>query len=223
MEKTRKILKFILEYLLDTIAPPDLEVRKIEQMSPEIFLEETSKTPEIGNIPEVLHFLPYRSLVVKTAILEIKTHENRKMALLLAHFLYDFLLPELSDLELFKNFTRPILIPIPMTKRKKRKRGFNQCELIAQAIKKIDKSDTFEIRTDILVKTRDTDDQKSKTREERFKNMQNCFRVRKPEAVKDRNVIIFDDVATTGATLSESSRVLKETGAKNIICVSLTH
>ncbi|MDO8579448.1 MAG: hypothetical protein Q7R72_01080, partial [bacterium] len=122
---TWQTLKIVFEFLLDTIAPPDPAVRKIEMMSPEIFLEYAMRGEKLEESPDVLHFLPYRSDIVKTAIIEIKTHENRKIARLLGTLLHDFLLSELPDLEMFQNFTRPLVLPIPITKRKKRKRGWN--------------------------------------------------------------------------------------------------
>ncbi|MEK7607498.1 MAG: phosphoribosyltransferase family protein [Patescibacteria group bacterium] len=218
-----KALKIAFEFLLDTIAPPDANVKKIELLSSETFLEEAMRGEKLEESPGVLHFLPYRSTVVKTAIIEIKTHENRKIAFLLATLLYDFLLSELSDLEMFQNFTSPLVLPIPITRKKKRKRGWNQCDLLAQAMKKIDRGKTFEIRTDILQKIRENEDQVGKGRTERFKNLENCFRVRDEMKTQGRNVIIFDDIVTTGATLSEAKRTLLSAGAKKVVSVALAH
>ncbi len=218
-----KGLKIVFEFMLDTIAPPDPEVRKIELLAPEIFLEEAMKGEKLEESPGVLHFLPYRSAVVKTTIIEIKTHENRKIARLLAVLLYDFLLSELPDLEMFQNFTHPLVLPIPITRKKKRKRGWNQCELLADAMKKLDHAHIFEIRGDILQKIRENEDQVGKGRSDRFKNLENCFRVRDELLVLGRNIIVFDDIVTTGATLAEAKRTLLSAGAKKVIAVALAH
>ncbi|MEK7163319.1 MAG: phosphoribosyltransferase family protein [Patescibacteria group bacterium] len=228
--------KIVFEFLLDTIAPPDPEVREIERMSPEIFMERAMQGEKLEDSPGVLHFLPYRSAVVKTAIIEIKTHENRKIACLLATLLYDFLLSELPDLEMFRNFTRPLVIPIPITRKKERERGWNQCNLLAQAMKKIDggkktgkANKTFEIRTDILRKIRENGDQVGRGRAARFKNLENCFSVRSEiltlgkTAIRGRNIIVFDDIVTTGATLASAKRTLLSAGAKKVILVALAH
>ncbi|HEY4500598.1 MAG TPA: phosphoribosyltransferase family protein [Candidatus Paceibacterota bacterium] len=246
----KKALKTAFDFLIDTIAPPDPEVRKIEMMSPEIFLEYAMRGEKLEESPGVLHFLPYRSAVVKTAIIEIKTHENRRIARLLGTLLHDFLLSELPDLEMFQNFTRPLVLPIPITRKKKRRRGWNQCELLAEAMKKIDAgktmngtineiisgvksgiigktmngtNKTFEISADILQKIRENADQVGKSRAERFKNLENCFRVRNPAFVRDRNIIVFDDIVTTGATLAEAKRTLLSAGARKVILVALAH
>ncbi len=222
-EKTLEALKIAFEFLLDTIAPPDPEVRKIENLSPETFIEEAMKGEKLEESPGVLHLLPYRSAVVKTAIIEIKTHENRKIARLLGLLLYDFLSSELADLEMFENFGRSMVLPIPITGKKRRGRGWNQCELLADAMKKLNRTGEFEIRKDILVKIRENEDQVGKGRAERFKNLENCFLVRHPELVRDRNIIIFDDIVTTGATLSEAKRTLLSAGARKVIAVALAH
>lgn len=221
--KIWKIFKFLFEFLIDTIAPPDPKVRKIELLQPEKFLEEAMQGQKLEDSPGVLHFLPYRSDTVKTAVIEIKTHENRKIAGLLGHLLYDFLLSELPDLEAFQNFTSPLVIPIPITQKKKRKRGWNQCELLAKAMEKIDKSKTFEICSNILLKPRENEDQVGKGRIERFKNLENCFSVKKTNLVKGRNIIVFDDIVTTGATLAEAKSTLLSAGAKKVILVALAH
>lgn len=234
--------KIVFEFLLDTIAPPNPEVRKIERMSPEIFMEKAMQGEKLEDSPGVLHLLPYRSAVVKTAIIEIKTHENRKIACLLATLLYDFLLSELPDLEMFRNFTRPLVIPIPITRKKERERGWNQCNFLAQAMKKIDggkktgkANKTFEIRTDILRKIRENGDQVGRGRAARFKNLENCFSVRTVRngiltpgktaktAILGRNIIVFDDIVTTGATLASARRTLLSAGAKQVISVALAH
>jgi len=222
-KKIVKIFKFILEFFLDTIAPPDPKVREIELLAPETFLEKAFSGEKLEDSPDVLHLLPYRSNVVKTAIIEIKTHENRKIADLLGRLLYDFLLSELPDLEAFQNFTSPLVLPIPITRKKKRSRGWNQCELLADTMRRIDTSKTFEIRTDILIKPKENEDQVGKGRTERFKNLENCFLVKKQNLVKDRNIIVFDDIVTTGATLSEARRTLLSAGAKKVILVTLAH
>lgn len=223
MKEVWRILKIIFEFLLDTIAPPDWDVRKIELMSPFTFLEEAMNGEKLEDSSGVLHFLPYRSAVVKRAIIEIKTYENRKIASLLGNLLYDFLLTEISDLEMFENFTSPLVLPIPITRKKKRQRGWNQCDLLANVMKKRDTGKMFEIRRDVLTKIRDNEDQVGKGRKERFKNLENCFRVRDQLKVCGRNIIIFDDIVTTGATLAEAKKTLLSAGAKKVILVALAH
>lgn len=96
---------------------------------------------------------------------------------------------------------------VPMFKKKENARGFNQSEIIAKELGK--KLNFPTIR--ILEKTKDTRDQASLKKEERKENIKGCFKVLENLAPK---IILVDDVFTTGATISECCRVLKNNGAE---------
>lgn len=105
----------------------------------------------------------------------------------------------------------PVFIPIPLSPKRLRERGFNQSELIAKYL-----SDN--VITNVLYKTRETDSQVSlKDREKRLNNLKDSFGVKNPELVADKNIILIDDVSTTGATIAEAKKILKEAGAKRVI------
>ncbi len=108
-----------------------------------------------------------------------------------------------------------LFIPVPLHKNKKRKRGFNQSELIL----KLYQSKTKKINiSSCLKRTKDTPSQtKCENYEERRKNLDGVFQIKKSEEVKNKNVIIFDDVFTSGATMREAVKVLKKAGARKII------
>ena len=112
---------------------------------------------------------------------------------------------------------RPLLVPVPLHKSRRRARGFNQAELIARAAaakKRLPRE--VELNSHILVRQRETISQVGLSREERIENMRDAFRVNTPSRVKGRSVIVVDDVMTTGTTLSECARVLKEAGAEEV-------
>ncbi len=100
-----------------------------------------------------------------------------------------------------------IIIPVPMNKKKKKIRGYNQTELIAKEIAKY-----FDIQVDTknLIKEKNTPMQSSLGKNERIKNVQNVYKVLYPEKIKGKNVLILDDIYTTGATVNECRRVLKQ-------------
>ncbi len=119
-----------------------------------------------------------------------------------------------------------VLIPIPLSKRRLKERGFNQSELIAMHLaEKLAKEGPLQMQrtllcTDVLVKIKETPTQVSvKNRKERLKNLKNCFAVKKPEVVKGKNIILIDDISTTGATLKEARKILKSSGAKKVIAL----
>ena len=109
----------------------------------------------------------------------------------------------------------PLLIPVPLYKSRRRSRGFNQAELIARAAAKR-LPQRLEVACEALVRHRDTVSQVGLTREERIANVRDAFRVADNARVSGRDIMLVDDVMTTGTTLSECARVLKQAGAKRV-------
>jgi ComF family protein len=109
-----------------------------------------------------------------------------------------------------------LLVPVPVYRGKRRERGFNQSELIAgSALKKFD-SMRMEFSTDVLERTRATVSQIGLTRPQRLENLRGAFRVSHLSRVKGRDVLLVDDVMTTGTTAAECARVLRKAGATNV-------
>ena len=131
---------------------------------------------------------------------------------------------ELADLKTFYNFTDPYLVPIPVHKKTLRDRGFNQAEKLAQALIKIDKGKNLKILINALQKIKNTGHQaKIKNKKERMINLKGSFAVKKPELVKNKNIILVDDVITTSATLCEAKKVLEKAGARKVVAFTLAH
>jgi ComF family protein len=111
---------------------------------------------------------------------------------------------------------RALVIPVPLHPSKRRQRGFNQSELIARSALKQVPSSRFELHTGNLRRTRATTSQTGLTSHQRRENVRGAFVVTAPAKVKDRNIVIVDDVYTTGTTLNECARVLRAAGARRI-------
>lgn len=115
-----------------------------------------------------------------------------------------------------------VLIPIPITKRSKTVRGYNQSTLICKILVNHRKNVTIE--DSVLVKTKNHLPQnKIKNRNERLNNVKNSFRVGNPKKIKGKIIILIDDVVTTGATLKEAKKVLVEAGTKKVLGFSIAH
>jgi ComF family protein len=109
-----------------------------------------------------------------------------------------------------------LVIPVPLHVSKRRERRFNQAELIVRkALKKFDEK-RFELTTNVLERTRPTVSQIGLTRPQRIENLRGAFRVAHLSRVRDRDVLLVDDVMTTGTTASECARVLRKAGAQNV-------
>ena len=108
------------------------------------------------------------------------------------------------------------VIPVPLYRTKLRQRGFNQAELIARSALKLLKKDRFALCTGVLARKRETSSQIGLTSHQRRENLRGAFAVVKPELVRGREVLVVDDVYTTGATVSECARILRRAGAVKV-------
>lgn len=208
--------------IVDFILPQKENVKEIENMSPEEFLKNAGKSETIYSKWHKAIF-SYKSPIVKTAIHEVKYRGNKKIAKLFGKIMHEELITEAED-GLFVKWQKPIIIPVPMSPARLRERGHNQCELIGSEMEKIDGEIFFEYRPDILEKIKETKSQaKTENKKERLKNLCGSFRVKKPENIFGKDIIVIDDVTTTGATFSEIRNTLLSAGAKKVFCVAVAH
>ncbi len=171
-----------------------------------------------------LVILDYGDRRVKRALWLFKYRNKRALAKIFAGLMADILPEELAEWRLTKNFTEPLLVPIPISARRFRERGYNQAELMARELVLQTGEFALTLATDILVKIKDTPSQvKTTSKRERLKNLRGSFSVKNPETIRGRNIILLDDIVTTGATLAEARGVLKKAGAKKILAVVVAH
>ncbi len=108
----------------------------------------------------------------------------------------------------------PVIVPVPLHSSKLKQRGFNQSELIARAALKIVPLGL--INSEILRRTRPTETQTGLTREQRQRNIRGAFRVQHRNLLSGKDILLVDDVFTTGTTVSECARVLRKAGARHV-------
>lgn len=114
--------------------------------------------------------------------------------------------------------TADMLIPVPLHPSKLKARGYNQSELIAAGISEILH---LPLETNLISRAFDTRSQTHKSKYERWENVKDIFRCENPEALKNKHVILVDDVITTGATLEACSSCLLQVEGIKISLVSL--
>lgn len=113
-----------------------------------------------------------------------------------------------------------IIIPIPIHKKRKSIRGYNQSELISKEIVK--KITNLKIETNIIIKNKNTMPQSVLNRKERNENVKNVYIIKNTEKINNKRVLLLDDIYTTGSTVNECSKLLKLNGAKEIGIITLT-
>lgn len=234
-----KIINTVIEEASDLLLPKEEKVKFLEKLGPDgLFAnippaENFGRPAQVGFDTTMLKTIfGYYNPLCRQAIWEIKYRANKKLIRDFSLLLYEFILEELTDLETFANFKKPILIPIPSSKTRLREKGFNQCVLITRELIKIDSErngNNFTANENFLFKNTDTLHQaRVSNRKTRLKNLKNTFSVNMPAELNTENnssYIIIDDVITTGATMAEAFRALHAAGIplKKIRGFALAH
>ena len=152
-----------------------------------------------SGLRDLIHMLKYQGVRPAANVL------GRMLAEVLAG-----LEPSWSDAHL-------LVVPVPLFPSKLRRRGFNQSELIARMALKLSPSrPRYRLCIDLLDRSRDTASQAGLTPHQRRENLRGAFRVRDRREIAGREVLLVDDIFTTGATASECARVLRRAGAARV-------
>lgn len=158
------------------------------------------------NFDEIAYLYRYDG-IVRDRIIEYKFNESG--------YLYktfsECLLKNKKIVNFIKNYD--IIIPVPIHKKRKNKRGYNQTELIA---KRIGKELGIKIQTKILNKQKNTKPQSTLNGVERKSNLQNAYILKDEYKLKNKKILLIDDIYTTGNTVNECCRVLRHGQPKRI-------
>lgn len=194
-------LRELASYVVDLVFPPRNTACIVRDVQEDELL--TLLAPrQIGS--DVITLLPYRNRFVRSVILEAKFNRNEKAIRLLGKVLERYLAT---------NEEKVFLVPIPLSKKRRKERGYNQAELIAR-------SSRAAISL-CLTRTRDTRPQTSLSRIERLQNMHEAFILSEP--INPGSIyVILDDVITTGATISSALSVIQAKGAR-VSAIGLAH
>lgn len=117
----------------------------------------------------------------------------------------------------FKNVKFDYITEVPSGKMARRERGYNQCELLARAVSK---NTGIPYKKGILKKIYETEKQHGLNYYMRQGNLTGVFDSDRPEEIKDKVILLCDDISTSGETLNECAKMLWLYGAKNIYCIS---
>mgnify|MGYP001613288741 CR=1 FL=1 len=219
------MLKFISDSILDVLFPRRCFGCGLENMALcEACIGEFPPAPaESGDVTAYAPF-SYRHPPLKKALWALKFEGNTEVARICARLLYDRIIPLIEEYASYRGVKMPLLVPVPISRRRRWARGYNQTECIARELARLDGGSSFELFTGALIKTKDVPPQTTlREKTARMKNIEGCFATKHPDSINGRDVIVLDDIYTTGATFGEAKRVLKRARARTVICVAVAH
>ena len=208
----------MLDFILDLIYPPvcgvcgkidknslckkcEIQLRKQAVYGIDHYSQDSDQI-----IDEHLYIFMYGG-VIRQIFLNYKFNEK---AYLYKTFT-NFLLKNEKFVEIIKSYD--IIIPVPVSKERRKKRGYNQSGLIA---KEISKKLNIPINQTSLKKVKNIVAQSTLNKEQREKNIQGAYILKNAKSLKSKKVLIIDDIYTTGSTINECSKILYEVGTNKI-------
>ena len=207
----KKSLSLILNFIFPTEKISEKNIRKILEnrliFQPKNF---------------AIHFFPYQNILINKAITSLKFRNNVKVAKFFGEILYENLPEILMDLEIKNNFFQPVIITVPISRKRKMKRGYNQSDLIIKHFMKLGGFNFCQWQKNNLIKIKDTKPQTIiHSRQDRIKNPLGSFKLKYPQKIENQNIILFDDVYTTGSTIKEAQKILNKAHPKKILIMTL--
>ena len=99
------------------------------------------------------------------------------------------------------------IVPLPLSKKKRRTRGYNQCDYIAEGLSL---KSGIPVIKDCVIRTKANESQTHKSRDERWKNAEGIFSLANAEAIEGKHILLIDDILTTGATLTNCALAIQQ-------------
>lgn len=167
---------------------------------------------------------PYKYPEISQAIWQVKFKNNKLVGRHMGMLVADVLIDMLQELQDTHYFNEPILCTVPSHPRTIRKRGYQVTNLIARSAMQHGLLSWVEYHPSLIKKTKHNQRQSHVTqRSMRLKNPRGAFLITAPWGVHNKNIILLDDVFTTGATLDEITRILHHAGAQKILRITIAH
>lgn len=179
----------------------------------DIFISENSfcgkclyKSPPFNKARSLIKFDQFS----KKLIHDFKYHDKTHLAKIFSKLLYYRYKEDIADVD--------IIAPVPMHKFKRLFRMYNQAQILAHETAKILNKPIYE---NLLIKYKWTKSQAFLTRNQRKKNLSKSLKINDKYIIENKKILLIDDVITTGVTIHECSKILKQAGADSIVVVSI--
>jgi len=167
------------------------------------------------NLNDVYFALPYKGPLIKKLVRAFKYPPFIKE---LAQTLSEIIIAHFQMSSNVENFKKYIVVPVPLEKKRMKWRGFNQAEEIARHLANYFK---LSLLLSVLVKTNPTIPQVNLSSKKREENLRGVFSIKNAQSIQGKDILLVDDVYTTGSTMEECGRVLHQAGAKKIIGIAV--
>ncbi|MBI5078442.1 ComF family protein [Candidatus Saganbacteria bacterium] len=201
-----------LNSLLNLVFPPACEVCRRsgeEVLCSGCFSQVKFMKPHMG-----IYSVSVYGGVVKEALHRFKFQKRKRLAEPLGVLLVKYASQVIS----LRREEVDCIVPVPLHRLRQRQRGYNQAELLASVVGRY-----YEIPTEnALERIKNTHPQFDLPKEERCMNVAGAFKVSMPEAVYNRKILLLDDIYTTGSTVAECSKALKNAGARQVSVLTLS-
>ena len=155
---------------------------------------------------ELMYIFKYEGQIRKL-ILDYKFNEKSYIYLTFVNFL-------LKNKKIFENIKNyDTIIPVPISKKRLKTRGYNQSLLIAR---KIAQQTNLELVNNCLIKTKNIIEQSKLNKEDRMQNIQGVYELKNKQLIENKKILLIDDIYTTGSTVNECSKILRQGNPKKI-------
>ncbi len=148
---------------------------------------------------------------IQKMIRGIKYHRQKELAYYMAKFMWEYFSKVCTDVEYQ-------VVPVPLHKSRRKKRGYNHMELVANEFCKLN---GFVPNYELIKRIKNTKPQYKLSQQEKLKNLENAFKVDKSKLL-DKPVLLIDDICTSGATFGSMIKELKLNGIEKITCFAMS-
>ena len=222
MQSFNTIIKQLITFLNKVIGV--LFVKKKHSRSIHSFSIDTLSThfsPIIYN--SHISLFPYKNPEIKSILWSLKYEKDFNAATILSHFMSEYIQSYIFEQENLEKI-KYLILTIPASKIRLKKEGYNHLNLIQKKIISTFKNKDIKVLKNILFFKKNIPRQhKNINKQQRLMNIENSIGLFDTVEVKDKICIVYDDITTTGATLSEAKKVLLENKAKKVITIAFAH
>ena len=176
---------------------------KIEKLA---IFQMTKENLKEGYFQELIAIFPYEG-IIRQLLLTYKFHEKSYMYVCFVNFI-------LKNKKIFEKLqSYDTIVPVPISKKRMKERGYNQSLLIAR---KISRELNISLQANCLVKTRNIIEQSKLNKEQRKENIQNVYGLKNGEILNNKRILLIDDIYTTGSTVNECAKILQQGKPKKV-------